>query len=949
MSYQWKNKPPAEPVVAQQRAFPTRPRLGAPVANPDAVAKPRRRRGLFEVVDDAAADEGDVAVKLRHVEPSLLNAEDSQVTDDLADLDHLFAEQLNYPANRAESSTPEIDLDQLDIDLADNYEFSEDFDFDMDGADADDDQESLRVPRPAVAKPRILEKRTSRSTTKPAGDSRTNDTGRNNTDSDEVQTHSQTNTRTENKKTQSFSRSTNPERIVEKVITSAEHDRPTRDVSVPDRVPDTNDSGAINKPRRRKLSSPVASVGGQSEQSTSAQISATSPTPDPYSYSSHESRTANSSTKPLPADPERTSESRSRASTAISAESTGLPVNESKSTTDNAQQDTQQNEQRTAHRRSATIAPRAITTASQPDSDDSDQSESPFATTATAQDHEPVADKPDSGKRQGKAKAATMAIASRLGVNGLRANKASPSESKLGRYSKAIQRMGAGGARRNDATCAPVRPTPTIESTPSTANATNNTAGDIAQNNPRQGRRIITPRSSHPDTAKRIERVKFRNIDATPIDVVPEQIRQVIPEQIREERAVNKLIGANEQEGTYTVFLPKLDTPKEKKPFGHDPVILSLMIFSVLFLLTAGTGFLMSRDEGADRWIAKRVANVKEQATELATSIQNLTPAQDGQLPEAEHSSSIQPVSPQQPMANAEQQSVDQPEPAIQPATDTGTATNSGAVSNLMTGTLISSNGEPVAGEQIVLTSPTLGVRFTTTTRDDGEFVLENLMPGNDYSLSITPSGPYKTLEVLDLTVSQNNAHLPLTLEAMPTANLSGRIVDADNNVVPNYQLWASGFDDPGQQVNFRSDHEGNYRLFGLPTGKVQFTSKSDPKILITSVVLTGGADEVVDLVVDYGPHQIGGIATNADGNALSGVEITLEWSVKRGEIRSMGTRTTSSGEDGSFRFTDLGPGKHFLTARADGLPLIRRSIDVGTDETEIALALGGVDDTRLN
>ncbi len=452
--------------------------------------------------------------------------------------------------------------------------------------------------------------------------------------------------------------------------------------------------------------------------------------------------------------------------------------------------------------------------------------------------------------------------------------------------------------------------------------------------------------------------VRFRNIQPASIDALPEPIRKSIPTQLQSESSVNKVLGADETSGTYTVFLPKLDTPKpkEEKPFGRDPLVMSLGIFSALFLVTATTGFLMSRDEGADRWIAQRVATVKEQANELATNIQSLKP-NSAQPPEDAHESSIQPVSPQpspQPASapDSPQPVADSPQPqmAVQgSAPQPGSSGDFEGGNHELTGTLISSNGEPVAGEQIVLISPSLGARFTTTTRDDGEFVLENLMPGTDYALNVTPTGPYKTLQVLDLSVADVNDHLPLTLEAMPTANLSGRIVDANNNAVPNYQLWATGFDEPGQQVNFRSDHEGNYRLYGLPTGKVQFTSKSEPKVLITSVVLNGGADEIVDLVVDYGPHEIGGIATDSDGNPLSGVEITLEWSVKRDEIRSMGTRTSNSGPDGSFRFAELGPGKHFLTARAEGLPLIRRSIDVGTDETEIALELGAADSSRLN
>jgi len=420
--------------------------------------------------------------------------------------------------------------------------------------------------------------------------------------------------------------------------------------------------------------------------------------------------------------------------------------------------------------------------------------------------------------------------------------------------------------------------------------------------------------------------------------------------------AVNKRLSTDDQAGTYTVFLPKLNTPDpvEQKPLVRDPVIVSLAVFSVLFMLTAATGFVISRDIDVDQWLTDRVTDVKSHANGVAENIQNLASKDAPEIAEQDHTSSIQPVSPKpEPLEQPSEQAVAVEQPVdtgLQPAPQPTNPNFEIDGENALTGSLISSNGEPVAGEQIVLVSPSLGARFTTTTRDDGEFTLENLMPGDDYNLSIAPAGPYKTLEVFDLSISESNAHLPLTLEAMPTANLSGRIVDADNNAVPNFQLWATGFDEPGQQVNFRSDHEGNYRLYGLPTGKVQFTSKADPKILITSVVLNGGADEVVDLVVDYGTHQIGGIATDADGNPLGGVEITLEWSVKRDTIRSMGTRTTSSDSDGSFRFSELGPGKHFLTARADGLPLIRRSIDVGIDNTEIALSLGTTSsDSQIN
>ena len=70
---------------------------------------------------------------------------------------------------------------------------------------------------------------------------------------------------------------------------------------------------------------------------------------------------------------------------------------------------------------------------------------------------------------------------------------------------------------------------------------------------------------------------------------------------------------------------------------------------------------------------------------------------------------------------------------------------------------------------------------------------------------------------------------------------------------------------------------------------------------------------------MDWGLQILTGQVVTAGGIPLPGAEISLSWSQTKDGLTSRAIRHSTADATGTFRFTQLGPGRHTLNVSATG------------------------------
>ncbi len=136
------------------------------------------------------------------------------------------------------------------------------------------------------------------------------------------------------------------------------------------------------------------------------------------------------------------------------------------------------------------------------------------------------------------------------------------------------------------------------------------------------------------------------------------------------------------------------------------------------------------------------------------------------------------------------------------------------------------------------------------------------------------------------------------------------------------------------------SDGSGHFLLHDVPAGTLEFTTRSAPHLTITGLTLQPGAPPAVSLPVDWGFQTLTGQVVTAGGLPLPGAEITLAWSHTKDGVTSRAIRHSTADATGTFRFTQLGPGRHTLNVSAPGYTRTLVEHEVGPDHPTVRVTL---------
>ncbi len=272
-------------------------------------------------------------------------------------------------------------------------------------------------------------------------------------------------------------------------------------------------------------------------------------------------------------------------------------------------------------------------------------------------------------------------------------------------------------------------------------------------------------------------------------------------------------------------------------------------------------------------------------------------------------------------------------------------------------------------GVTVELSDASGNVIATTTTAADGSYSFENLPPA-DYTITETDLSGYDSVSDVD-GANDNTIAVTLTGTAItgrdfvdePLAAISGTVrSDDDGDGTPEATVGSVTItlrDADGNDVATTTTAEdGSYRFESLPPGDYTITetdqfgydSVSDVDGANDNTIaasLTGSDITDQDFVDEPGLVISGSVQsdTDGDGNADSTVEgVTIELRDPDGNVIA----TTTTAEDGSYRFERLHTGDYTVTETdPDGYDSVSDS-DGGNDNT-IAVELGDSDVANQN
>ncbi len=259
----------------------------------------------------------------------------------------------------------------------------------------------------------------------------------------------------------------------------------------------------------------------------------------------------------------------------------------------------------------------------------------------------------------------------------------------------------------------------------------------------------------------------------------------------------------------------------------------------------------------------------------------------------------------------------------------------------LISGQVTNNTGIPVAGERIKLFSRDQGRTYTAVTDSNGGFSMAGVASSDDYWIEVRPASLYKDYKRTNLRVGTGGLYLQVVLHPLGTGTLVGRMIDANGMPIPNFSLLVSSRDAVRQPLQLTSDEQGYFELESVPAGRLIFETRSLPYFAIKGVYLPAGEERVVELILDWGDHELYGRVLNSRGWPLAGSDIYLTWNLREGDINSISSRRVNADSEGYFLFTRLGPGLHRVTVdNVPGLEKFRTEHEVGAGDSEVWVQL---------
>ncbi|MEB3223438.1 MAG: carboxypeptidase regulatory-like domain-containing protein [Candidatus Sericytochromatia bacterium] len=203
------------------------------------------------------------------------------------------------------------------------------------------------------------------------------------------------------------------------------------------------------------------------------------------------------------------------------------------------------------------------------------------------------------------------------------------------------------------------------------------------------------------------------------------------------------------------------------------------------------------------------------------------------------------------------------------------------------------------------------GQNLEVESRADGTFSLSDVAAG-DYRVLVTRAR-YRPYEGSTTVVARRDSALQVVLQPRP-GSLSGRVTTPKNQGLAGVSVAL-----PGLGLEALTDRSGLYRFPEVSPGQHKVVFKQGPRQLATSVVRVA-ADEAVEEHLRTTPSEdaatrggmlAGNVVDAAGRRPLVGAKVVVE-------SKDL-TVLTITGPDGTFRVTDLPPGRYRVSVSRPG------------------------------
>lgn len=261
-----------------------------------------------------------------------------------------------------------------------------------------------------------------------------------------------------------------------------------------------------------------------------------------------------------------------------------------------------------------------------------------------------------------------------------------------------------------------------------------------------------------------------------------------------------------------------------------------------------------------------------------------------------------------------------------------------------LSGWVTTESGQPVAGEKLVLYSPSKKLRYATNTGSSGEYRFIDIEPGWDYVLNISPREIFETYTRAQIKLSSEQEVHDITLQPIPLGILTGNIVDPYARPVAGIELRVTTVEKEYQTTRVVTDANGGFSVADFPRGKYQLAIKGEQTLKATGLKFDPETGSPVTLTLDLGPYRIEGGIYDESGQTFDGADVYLIWALHENGVSIRSTRKFSADRSGTFRFAGLGPGRHELVVSAwrggKVKKAVKQTVDVGIDSGELLVVI---------
>ncbi len=227
---------------------------------------------------------------------------------------------------------------------------------------------------------------------------------------------------------------------------------------------------------------------------------------------------------------------------------------------------------------------------------------------------------------------------------------------------------------------------------------------------------------------------------------------------------------------------------------------------------------------------------------------------------------------------------------------------------------------EVVSGVTVWLNASRPGSFRRTLTDDLGVYAFERVESNGSYQIGVDGNRDYAPLEPRWVSIGRNDEVLDLRLRRRSSGELNGTLVNPEGRVLPGFsvRVKSTGASDhfPLQLI---SDAYGGFSIREIEAGDLLFMTTSLPRLEARGLVLQPGANQYVDVVLDWGEHWLFGQVLSSGGQPVPGARVTAQWGMQFGDVFSQSQRETRTDIDGYFAFSNLAAPGYTLTVRAEG------------------------------